>query len=188
MIENFSKNIVGYFTQEDFNFYTMVFESLSNNSKIVEIGCFEGRSSSHMATLIANSNKNINFYCIDTWKGSKEHQLGEKSEAAEVVKGTLFEAFTKNMESVKNFYIPIRNFSVEAAKNFEDQSLDFVFIDASHEYEDVKNDISAWLPKIKKGGILSGHDITFKSVKEAVEEKFIKYQTKGLCWYVKIGE
>lgn len=46
----------------------------------------------------------------------------------------------------------------DANKLFLDEYLDLVYIDASHRYEDVINDIKTWLPKIKKGGYLSGHD------------------------------
>ena len=63
--------------------------------------------------------------------------------------------------------------SIEASKLYEDNSLDFVFIDASHEYEDVKADILSWLPKVKIGGILAGHDYnTFEGVNRAVDEIF----------------
>ena len=48
--------------------------------------------------------------------------------------------------------------SVDAAKRFKDESLDFVYIDACHELEYVRQDIVAWYPKVKKGGILGGHD------------------------------
>jgi predicted O-methyltransferase YrrM len=48
--------------------------------------------------------------------------------------------------------------SVEAAENFDDNSMDFVFLDADHSYESVKADITAWWPKIKPGGWLCGHD------------------------------
>jgi len=48
--------------------------------------------------------------------------------------------------------------SVEVAKSFADESLDFVFIDADHTYEAVKADLEAWFPKVRKGGIVSGHD------------------------------
>jgi predicted O-methyltransferase YrrM len=56
---------------------------------------------------------------------------------------------------------------------YKDRSLDFVFIDGSHEYEDVKEDIYHWYPKVKKGGIIAGHDYTtYAGVKEAVDEFF----------------
>ena len=66
----------------------------------------------------------------------------------------------------------IRNFTALAASDFEDDSLDFVFIDADHTYEGVKKDIDAWYPKVKKGGLVSGHDIDWPDVKRAVDENF----------------
>jgi hypothetical protein len=67
----------------------------------------------------------------------------------------------------------IKGDSVKSAELFEDESLDFVFIDAGHRYEEVKADIEAWFPKVRKGGIVSGHDYVKYSdfgVIEAVDE------------------
>jgi len=55
---------------------------------------------------------------------------------------------------------------------FEDNSLDLVYIDAAHDYENVKKDISFWLPKIRLNGIIAGHDITIPGVSQAVTEVF----------------
>jgi len=52
----------------------------------------------------------------------------------------------------------IKGRSVDVAKTFADGSLDFVFIDAGHSYEDVRDDLEAWYPKVREGGIMSGHD------------------------------
>jgi hypothetical protein len=69
--------------------------------------------------------------------------------------------------------------SVEAAQRVEDRSLDFVYIDARHDYDSVKEDLEAWLPKVRPGGIISGHDYAdgkFEQgdfgVKRAVDEFF----------------
>jgi hypothetical protein len=74
----------------------------------------------------------------------------------------------------------IIDLSTEAAKRFEDESLDFVYIDANHSYKYVREDILAWLPKVKKGGIIGGHDYDWTdkedgnilAVKKAVDEIF----------------
>ena len=59
---------------------------------------------------------------------------------------------------VEDIVTPLRMTSVEASKTFEDKSIDFVFIDAGHTYEEVVEDIKHWLPKVKAGGFIAGHD------------------------------
>lgn len=64
--------------------------------------------------------------------------------------------------------------SAQAALLFNDAELDLVFIDANHTYEHVKLDIHYWMPKIKKGGLICGHDYCgrYRGVKKAVDEVF----------------
>jgi hypothetical protein len=67
----------------------------------------------------------------------------------------------------------IRDTSENACKMFRDKELDFVYIDANHDYKYVEKDINIWYNKIKKGGVLSGHDFDNPScpgVRQAVEE------------------
>lgn len=68
----------------------------------------------------------------------------------------------------------IKDTSVEASKTIKDLSLDFVYIDADHHYNNVLEDLYAWYPKVRKGGIISGHDycryLDFFGVIEAVNE------------------
>jgi len=65
---------------------------------------------------------------------------------------------------------PIEGHSHNVHTEIEDQSLDFVFIDASHDYESVKGDIQYYTPKLKPNGWLCGHDIDFEGVNKAVNE------------------
>lgn len=67
-------------------------------------------------------------------------------------------------EKIKFIRLP----SLLAVNLFPDQSLDFVYIDASHSRPDVDNDIIAWYPKVKVGGVLGGHDWGIGDVKGAV--------------------
>jgi len=61
--------------------------------------------------------------------------------------------------------------SLEAAKEIPDGCLDFVYIDANHRYFEVAQDIRAWLPKVRPGGIICGHDyFSHGSVKKAVDD------------------
>lgn len=73
-----------------------------------------------------------------------------------------------NIEDIKKFEVEFRSkfkntiihkmTSIEASKLFEDFTFDLVYLDADHTYESTKNDIHAWYPKVKSGGILAGHD------------------------------
>ncbi len=131
--------------------YQQMVQRFPSGSTFVEIGSWKGKSSAFMAVEIANSGKQIDFYCIDTFKGSVEHQNNPELPV-------LYEIFKSNMKPVEDYYKDLRMSSMEAVSKFQDESLDFVFIDGSHDYVDIKDDIIHWLPKVKKGGILAGHD------------------------------
>ena len=85
----------------------------------------------------------LKLYCIDSWKYIPSHRA-----VAEAAKATL-----DNYNSVV-----IHKASMEAVREFDDESLDFVYIDANHRYNSVKNDITEWTKKVRKGGIVAGDD------------------------------
>jgi len=149
--------------------YSLVVEKYPTNSTFVEVGSWKGRSSAYMAVEIANSGKNIDFVCVDTFLGSQFHHDRNWPDLDK-----LYDIFKQNMTPVSKYYRDLKMTSTEAAKLFEDESIDFVYIDACHEYESVKSDIHSWMPKIKKGGIIAGHDYnpTFPGVIQAVHEEF----------------
>ena len=87
------------------------------------------------------------------------------------------------MKPVEMYYTPVRMSSVEAASLYADNSLDFVFIDAGHTYEDCFSDIQAWLPKVKAGGTLAGHDYgSSEGVRRAVKELIPSYRLSINSW------
>jgi predicted O-methyltransferase YrrM len=73
-------------------------------------------------------------------------------------------------EKYKDRLIPIQGYSYAVANQISNSSLDLVFIDADHSYSAVKQDILAYMPKLKEHGILSGHDIDYPGVNKAVTE------------------
>lgn len=182
MKKHIYQDIQGWFTFP--NLYKQMVEKFGNGSHFVEIGTWLGKSASYMAVEIENSGKNIRFDCVDTWRGSDEHKQWQ-----EVVNDTLYQTFLKNIEPVKQYINPIRKPSREASLLYDDCSLDFVFIDAAHDYENVKNDIELWYPKVKSGGVLAGHDYepTWKGLIQAVDEFILNNQYKltiqsEYCW------
>lgn len=164
-MQHIFQNIDGWFNY--ISLYHQVVSQASHGAHFVEVGAWKGRSTSFMAVEIANSNKQIKFDVVDTWAGSLEHQNDNLVKTDE-----LYNTFLNNTLPVKEYFTPKRMTSLEAASTYDDCSLDFVMLDASHEYADVKDDIIAWLPKIKSGGILSGDDYhhTWPGVVQAVTE------------------
>jgi hypothetical protein len=83
--------------------------------------------------------------------------------------------------------------SIEATKNVP-SDLDFVYIDASHAYEDVKSDINAWFPKIRNNGVLGGHDFqplgqsVVRAAVEFAHQERLKLHFSNCDWWVVKGE
>jgi hypothetical protein len=171
-MEHFYQNISGWFDYE--NIYSNMVAKAPNTAHFVEMGSWKGKSSAFMATEIIRSQKQIKFDCVDTWQGSPEHQAGGAFADENVISGTLFQEFLKNMLPVHMNYQAVQLSSVQAAALYEDASLDFVFLDGDHSYAAVHKDICAWRPKVKQGGFLGGHDYgppgLFPGVAQAVHE------------------
>ena len=174
-MENHSSTIQGWFNFQ--SVYNEAIEKASDGAIFVEVGSWKGKSAAYMAEAIKNSEKKITFICVDTWEGSEEH-----INDPDILNGSLFETFTKNMSPLDEYYKPLRMKSIDAAKTFKNKSLDFVFIDAAHDYDSVIADIKAWKPKIKKNGILAGHDIDHPPVRQAVRELLPEYIVNHASW------
>lgn len=184
-----------YYTKIEDNMFTYpglyqeMVKTFITGSKFAEIGCWKGQSTAYMAVEIANSKRDIELYCIDVWKGdgvyTSEEELNNISES-ESTSNELYNIFLKNMEPVKHIVKPIRKTSIEASKDFPDEYFDFVFLDANHDYEKIKEDIIHWYPKVKRGGVFAGHDLAWTGVRKAVTEllKEAVYEQE-LCWRIK---
>lgn len=179
-----------YFTYPEL--YRQFAEQIQDGGTIVELGSWKGQSASCMCVELKRRNKNrVNFFCVDTWEGSGEE--GDHNDDPWVKQGKLYDKFKDNLREVSNYYIPLRMTTEEASNHFVDGTVDIVFIDAEHSYEGVKNDILKWLPKVRKGGIISGHDYApdgsaWPEVKRAVDEAFGNrvHAAEGACWFVEI--
>ena len=173
-MEHFYDKIQGWF------YYDSVYSDMVKSCPkdcgytFVEVGSWKGRSTAYMGVEIINSGNNIKFYAVDTWKGSEEHYDKNGSSYDPIIEQPdgLYNLFLSNIEPVKSVVTPLRMTSLEAAKCFVDESLAFVMLDASHDYENVKADIDAWYPKVAVNGILSGDDLDWPGVGKAVFDSF----------------
>lgn len=145
----------------------MVFNA-QDGAHFVEVGSYLGRSAAFMAVEIINSQKHIIFDCVDAWADGGPDLQAQVA----VMQEPLKDQFLRNVAPVKHAINAIHKPSIEAAKDYEDGTLDFVMIDASHGYKDVVADIRAWLPKMKLGSVIAGDDFNWSGVKRAVHETF----------------
>lgn len=164
-MEHYYKNIENWFT------YPILYKKMVekfDNAKFVEIGNWKGASVVYMGVEIYNSGKNIKLDCIDNMHES------------------IFKILNDNIKPELKPFINTHNInSIEGSKLYDDQSIDFVFIDGSHEYQDIKDDPYYWFPKVKNGGVFAGHDYpAFEGVQKAVDEFFYNknFEKSEMCW------
>ena len=183
-MNHFHHEVYGFAQNDLFALYRMVVKLFPSGSHFVEVGSFLGKSAVFMAVEIINSGKRIKFDCIDHWKGSEEHYDNENIDAE-----NLYEKFLENIKPVKGVINPIRGESVMASKLYEPNSLDFIFIDASHDERSVKEDLTYWMPRLKEDGMIAGDDVDNKGVANAVRWFFDtkKLEIVGRQWMVYLG-
>jgi cephalosporin hydroxylase len=168
------KDVEGFFTYPQL--YKDVVRKANRADLLIEVGSYKGQSACYMAEEIRNSGKDLLFICVDHFQGSEEHTDKD-----------FYGQFLRNTAPLARYIHPLREDSVTASKRFKDGDVFFVFIDASHDYDSVKADIQAWLPKVKKGGILAGHDWHHQPIKDAVRDTIGEVETYiGNCWVKRI--
>jgi hypothetical protein len=139
-----------------------------DGSFFVEVGIYLGRSLCSLVDVAERHGKTFRVIGIDTCRGSgpegPRHQNYHEA-AVTSGNGTFAGALHKNILDCgyADAITLIIADSVNASRLFSDASLDWVHLDARHDYLSVKADIESWLPKVKSGGWISGDD--YDSVK-----------------------
>jgi len=161
----------GWFELHDVKTYRELISSIPNDSKILEIGVWKGRSLCSIADLIKE--KNLKVIAVDTFEGTKGNELEEEAhkEATELDLRKEFKQNIKLFEIEKNVTI-LKTTSVLASKKFKENEFNFIFLDGDHSFEAVTEDVIHWYPKLKSGGIFAGHDYAWESVREAIYKSF----------------
>jgi len=151
------------------------------NMNCVEIGSWTGNSAVLIGTIVKRMCGKL--YSIDWYQGG----VGEEHLKSLAEKINIRDIFMSNMKffELEDTVTQMNTKSEAANKDFDKESLDFIFIDGDHTYEGVKEDIKLWLPKLKRGKILAGHDYNHTGVNKAVNEIFPLAEKMKELWWIK---
>ena len=107
----------------------------------------------------------LQMYAIDPWLASPDHL--ERNPIYQKKKNAIYRRATEKLALFDNCKI-IRKTSMDAVSDFKDGSLDFVYIDGNHWFRYFAEDIFEWPRKVRKGGVISGHDYCSDNAKSQV--------------------
>jgi predicted O-methyltransferase YrrM len=182
-IDHYYHSLEGWFNME--KQYLELLDATPEGGTFVELGCYKGKSTSFIGVEIHKRKRDINFFAIDSFQGATNSTDANEIKAYEGI-SEIEESYTYNVSLIGNKIKTIVSLTDEAAKYFNDEEIDVIFVDGGHSYEVVKADILAWLPKMKKGGIMAGHDYkAWEGVNKAVTEIFgTPHKVENDCWFI----
>ncbi len=155
--------------------------AIKRNGLALEVGTWKGNSAYIIASVCAT--RNAHLVCIDNFNG--DMLFGGKPDNLDFLRDNAL----RHLNGLPVSFI-IMN-SVEAHKAVADKAFDFCFVDGDHTEPVVSQDIKNYIPKVKKGGIYSGHDYgfvfadpkVFFNVRENVDKICGKVEVKDTIWY-----
>lgn len=142
---------------------------------IVEIGSYRGESTQIINSCFERATINSVDPYVSYREENSTYDLDKQALELKEAESVFDSLCMLNANIKKN-----KAHSLDYVKTVPDQSLDFVYIDGDHSYEAVKKDIIAWIPKIKINGVISGHDVTWNTVRKALWEVFRGNQPNGI--------
>jgi hypothetical protein len=173
-----------------------VVKLIPSNPICVELGVEKGYFS-QMVLKFLNPNK---YYLIDPWEIGYDKKADKTYDSSLNHLPTAYSTENDYQQILNTFYSEIKNnqiivrpdYSYNVVDDFKDNYFDFIYIDSCHLYESVKSDLNIFLPKLKKGGVMAGHDYFVYSnfgVIEAVDEfcndqgfEMVIFNNNGFDW------
>ena len=139
----------------------------------VEVGVWKGEFSD----FLLEKWRGKKLYSVDPWRNFASGEYIDELNIKQDEFDQIYEDVKLLLSQYGNRSEIVRDISANAALSFANDSLDFVYLDARHHYEGVKEDVESWFPKVKSKGIFCGHDYlnsvigeTHFGVKRAVDE------------------
>lgn len=162
--------IEGWMDHDEIEWLSQAGERMPADAICVEVGCFMGRST---AAFLQRAPA-FKMFVVDTFDGRGTVREAEMRALGQTAFRKKFEENIRNSCSGERAIEVFMGTSLAAAQGFDDESVDWVFIDASHDLYSVSADLQAWWPKLKPGGTIAGHDFdpSWPSVVLAVKGYF----------------
>jgi hypothetical protein len=174
------------------------FEFALKNFKInsaVEVGVYEGENAESMLRQAVGF-----LHLVDPYKAHVNNGIDTDRPTYPVTQEDMDRARALALRRLSPYagrFRLLEKASVEASQDFENDSIDFIYVDSIHSYEQVKKDIETWFPKVRPGGILGGHDYAMgshpwevgyvglmRAVDEFAREKGLRLYAVGADWWV----
>ena len=153
----------------------LVNENFKGKSRLtaIEIGSYQGES----AELMLSTGVFDKIYCIDAWENGYDN-----NDVASITTETAEKAFDKRLGNDSRI-VKVKGFSYNVADQIKNNSADFLYVDGCHTYEAVKKDLEMYACKVKKNGVIAGHDYTkqFSGLCDAVDEFLGHKPSKQFC-------
>lgn len=154
----------GWFYKGDIAEYRRLIEDVPYGGTIGELGCYKGRSLCSVADIIKR--KNLNVIVVDIFNGTD----------CEIKEPDYEQTFIDNITrfGIAHRVKILKGYTNKMVNEVAEMTFDLLFVDACHLYEDVKQDLEMWLPKVKIHGTICGHDYgNWEGVGRAVNERFV---------------
>ena len=170
-MDHFYHDLPGWFDWQEL--YRRAVAEAPEGGHLVEVGTWLGRSLAFLAVEALNSGKTLQIDAVDLWVGVGRSEFNSEEgyqhqQGLLAVHGSLMDACRLNLTPVLDHVRLIQADGIEAASLYAPESLDLVFLDDDHAGPHVYQEILAWWPKVKPGGMLAGHDLDWKGVEWAV--------------------
>jgi hypothetical protein len=156
-----------------YDLYDLIIRKMPYNFKFAEVGVGKGKSLAFFVAHSLNLQQRGQIFAVDSWEGFKENMDQTSSFFEPILQNNpngLYELFLKNISPGKTLVTIIKKNIINAAKTFDNNSLNGIFIKTSHDYEEVLKDLIAWYPKKIEDGVFCGHDYISPGIRKAVDE------------------
>lgn len=175
-----SKEVFGWHSD------SQIFSGLIRETKpktIIEVGTWLGASAINMARETRSAGLDTTIYCVDTWLGAEEFwtrwsHTPERDLRCRNGMPQVYYSFLSNVveHGMQDIIVPVPNTSHIGSMILKHNGVqaELIYIDGSHEYEDVKRDIKDYMPVLASGGVMFGDDMNWYDVRAAVEDSFGK--------------